>query len=653
MQKLIHQTHSFDGFTLDLTRGCLLRGAQEIKLRPKPFEALKYLVENPGRLISKAELIEKIWPDTAVTDDSLVQVLMEVRRALGDEAQQIIKTVPRRGYIFEKPVESGPGAALTTYKEETTGVHVIIEEVETNGHAVIEASTSPAVGSVALLPEHKVASIERLTTAIKQHRLMVALAVLTLAVAAVAVIYLTRLGQSIDSVAVMPFVNVNADPNVEYLSEGISDSIINNLSELPGLKVSSLNSVLRYKGKQIDPRVMAHELNVRAVLMGRLTRQGDDISITAELIDARDNHRLWGQQYNRKSAEVVGLQQEISREISRNLRLRLSSSEQQQLAAQHTSNAEAYEAYLKGRYYNNKRTPEDLKESIRYFQHAIELDPNFALAYAGMASSYHTLGARGTLMPIEAYQKVSTAAAKALALDETIAEAHFSQGLLKTDTWDFSGAEKEYKRAIELNPNYAEAHHAYAHLLIALGRTQEALTESNRLIEIDPLDLTLNAHLAWHYLFTRQYDAAIGKGVATLAMGDNFWAHCYLGQAYEQKARYEEAIAELKKAISKSPLSSEATAALGHVYAVAGRRDEAQKVLDELKESSKQRFVSAVWPALIYAGLGEKDLAFEGLEKAYDQRAGWLIYLNTDPRFDSLRSDARFQELRKRVGLAQ
>jgi TolB-like protein/Flp pilus assembly protein TadD len=578
---------------------------------------------------------------------------MEVRRALGDDAQQIIKTVPRRGYIFEKPVESGPGAALTTYKEETTGVQVIIEEEETNGHAAIATSTLPAAGSVALLPERKVTSIKVLTTGIKQHRWIAAVSFVTLALVLTAAAYFTRPQEAIDSIAVMPFANVSADPNSEYLSDGISDSIINNLSELPNLKVSSLTSVLRYKGKQIDPRVMAQELNVRAVLMGRLTRLGDDISITAELIDARDNHRLWGQQYNRKSAEVVGLQQEISREISRNLRLRLSSSEQQQLAAQHTNNAEAYEAYLKGRYYNNKRTPEELNESIRYFQHATDLDPNFALAYAGMASSYSTLGARGSLPPIEAYQKVSAAAAKALAIDDTIGEAHFAQGLLKRDTWDFQGAEKELKRAIELNPNYAEAHHAYAHLLLAVGRTEEGMIESKRLLEIDPLDLALNAHLGWHYLFTRQYDQAIEKCLGTLEMGDTFWAHYFLGQAYEQKGRYEEAIAELKKAIAKSPASTEATAALGHVYAVSGRRDEAQKVLDELKESSKQRFVSAVWPALIYAGLGEKDQAFEWLEKAYDQRAGWLIYLNTDPRFDSLRSDKRFQDLRRRVGPPQ
>jgi TolB-like protein/DNA-binding winged helix-turn-helix (wHTH) protein/thioredoxin-like negative regulator of GroEL len=653
MQKLSHQTYYFDGFTLDLTRGCLFRGTQEIKLRPKPFEALKYLVENPSRLISKAELIQRIWPDTAVTDDSLVQCLMDVRRALGDDAQQIIKTVPRRGYLFDKPVSEGrPTAPVTTYTEETAGVQVIIEEVETNGRAVSETSSLPAASSIGVISADS--ALERLTAAIKLHRWGAVVGVLTLAVVAVAaILYLTRPGEAIDSVAVMTFVNVNADPNTEYLCEGISDSIINNLSELPGLKVSSLNSVLRYKGKQTDARAVGRELNVRTLLVGRLIQHGDDVSISTELIDAKDNHRLWGQQYNYKLAEIVTWQEKISRDITQQLRLRLSGTGQKQSAKHYTENNEAYQAYLHGRYFNNKRTPDDLKESIRYFNRAVELDPNFALPYAGLASSYSTLGARGTLSPIEAFQKVSAAANRALQIDDTLAEAHFAQALTKRDSWDFRDAEKEFKRAIELNRNYPEAHHAYSHLLVALGRTAESLAESEQLLVIDPLDLALNAHLGWHYLFTRQYDEAIEKCQETLAMGDNFYAHYYLGQAYEQKGRYEEAITELKKAIAKSPASTEAAAALGHTYALSGRRDDAQRVLDDLKESSKQRYVSPVWEALIYAGLGEKNEAFEWLQKAAEERAGWLIYLDVDPRFDSLRSDPRFQDLRRKVGLPQ
>src|SRR6266567_616899 len=653
MQRLSHETRRFDGFTLDLTRGCLLRGSEEIKLRPKPFEALKYLVENPGRLISKTELIGVIWPDTAVTDDSLVQCLIEVRRALNDDAQLMIKTVPRRGYIFDRPVSDTVSIAPVTTVTEESGVHLIIEEEETNGHGSVAAQALPVAGSVALLPAYNTTIIQRITTAIGRHRWAAAVGLLGLAVAAAGIFYLTRPSEAIDSVAVLPFVNVSADPNIEYLSEGISDSIINNLSELPSLKVSSLNSVLRYKGKQTDPRAIGRDLNVRALLMGRLTRHGDDISISTELIDPKDNRHLWGQRYNYKLADIFALQEEISRDITRQLRLRLSSAEQKQVAKHYTESTEAQEAYWKGRYHMRKLTPQELQESIRYFNRAIELDPKFALAYAGLASSYSTLGARGTLSPMEAYPKVIAAASKALELDDTLAEAHHAQARVKRDNWDLAGAEIELKRAIELNGNYAEARHNYSHLLIALGRPAESLSESKRLLEIDPLDLQWNAHLGWYYLRMRRYDQAIEKCLGTLEMGENFWSHYYLGQAYEQIGRYEEAIAEFKKAIPLSKGNPEAMAALGHAYAVSGQKGEAQKVLEDLREFSKHQYVSPDNQALIYAGLGEKNEAFEQLRKAYDERAGQLIYLNVDPRFDTLRSDPRFQDLKRQVGLAQ
>jgi DNA-binding winged helix-turn-helix (wHTH) protein/TolB-like protein/Flp pilus assembly protein TadD len=643
MQKLSHRRQSFEGFTLDRTRGCLLRGTQEIRLPPKPFDALKYLVDNAGRLVSKAELIQTLWPDTAVTDDSLVQCLMEVRRALGDGAQQIIKTVPRRGYIFDKDViDSGAVGQVMTYTEETAGVNVIIEEEETVGQGVIERQALPAAADFA--------GIERLNTAIKEHRWVAASAVLTVAVVAVALVYFSRPAEAIDSVAVMPFENVSGDPNTEYLSEGISESITNNLSPL--LKVSSVASVMRYKGKQTDPRVVGHELNVQAVLIARLLQHGEDVSISAELVDARDNHRLWGQKYNSRMADIVSLQEKISRDVSQKLRPRLSGAQQKQITKHSTESTEALEAYWQGRYHMRRLTPQGLQESIPYFNRAIELDPSFALPYAGLASSYSMLGARGTLSPMEAYPKVVTAASKALELDDTLAEAHYAQAKVKRDDWDLVNFEKELKRAIELNRNYIEAHHNYSHLLIALGRPSESLSESKRLLEIDPLDLTLNAHLGWYYLATRQYDQAIEKCLGTLGMGENFWAHYYLGQAYEQTRRYEEAISEFKKAIPLSKGNPEATAALGYAYAVSGRQNEARKVLEELNDYSKQRYVSPDYRALIYAGLGDRDAAFEQLQKAYDDHAGQLIYINVDQRFDSLHSDPRFQELCRRVGLS-
>jgi len=648
MQKLSHQTHSFGEFTLDLTRGCLLRGHDEIKLRPKSFETLKYLVENSGRLITKDELIHAVWVDTAVTDDSLVKCLKDIRHALSDEAQQIIKTVPRRGYIFDKEVtDNASTAQVSTYTEETAGVQVIIEE-GANGHG--DAGALRRENAIALPPAQS--TIGYLIAAIKQHRRWSALlGVLTLAVAAAAIVYFTRPVEKIDSMAVMPFVNVSGDPNTDYVSEGISESITNNLSPL--LNVSSVASVLRYKGKQTDPRVVGHELNVQALLMARILQHGDDVSISAELIDARDNHRLWGQQYNSKMTNIVALQEKFSRDISEKLRPRQGGTEQKQFPKKYTDSNEALDAYWKGSYHRRKLTPQELQESIRYFNRAIELDPNFAQAYAGLADSYSVLGARGTLSPMEAYPKVVAAAARALELDDTLPEAHYAQAKVKRDEWDLVGFEKELKRAIELNGNYAEAHHNYSHLLIALGRPAESLSESKRLLEIDPLDLTWNAHLGWYYLVMRQYDQAIEKFLGTLGMGENFWAHYYLGQAYEQTGRYEEAISEFKKAIPLSKGNPEAAAALGHAYAVSGQEDEARKVLEELNDDSKHRYVSPDYKALIYAGLGDKNAAFVQLQKAYDEHAGQLIYVNVDQRFDSLHSDPRFQELCRRVGLSR
>jgi adenylate cyclase len=348
MQTLTHQTRCFDGFTLDLTRGCLLRGTQEIKLRPKPFEALKYLVENPGRLISKTELIEVIWPNTAVTDDSLVQCLIEVRRALGDDAQQVIKTVPRRGYIFDRPVSDSASTTPVTTVTEESGVHLIIEEEETNGYGGLATAALPVTGSVTLVPAYQATTIQRVRTAIGQHKWTGVVGALAITLfAAAGIFYLTKPTEAIDSVAVMPFVNVNGDPNTEYLSDGLSESIINSLS--PNLKVIALNSVLRYKGK--DPQTIGRELNVRTVLVGRVSQRGDDLIINVELVDARDNRHLWGEQYNRKLADIAEVPTEIAQKVSEKLRLRLTGDEKQRLAKRYTQSGEAYQLYMLGRYY--------------------------------------------------------------------------------------------------------------------------------------------------------------------------------------------------------------------------------------------------------------------------------------------------------------
>jgi TolB-like protein/Tfp pilus assembly protein PilF/predicted Ser/Thr protein kinase len=461
-----------------------------------------------------------------------------------------------------------------------------------------------------------------------------------------------RGGETIDSVAVLPFVNASADPNTEYLSQGIADSIVNNLSQLqlPNLRVVPWSTVSRYTGRQVDSQEVGRALHVRAVLVGTVMQQGDSLNIQMELVDIVKVSQLWGQQYQRKLTDILPLQEQIATDISNKLRLRLNAEQEQRLTKRYTENSEAHLLYLKGRNLAAEYTPERLQKAVQYFQQAIDVDPNYALAYAGLASSYVILGGRGVLSPRDTYPLAKSAAAKALAIDDTLAEAHNAQGIANRD-FDRTGAERELKRAIALNPSYVDAHHSYSHFLEAMGRTEESLAESQRILEIDPLDPVMNAHLGWHYLMARRAEQAIVQCQKALEVGNTYWGHYYLGQAYEQKARYNEAIDEFNKALGLSGASTEAIAALGHAYAVSGRSREAQHVLDDLDRLSKQHYVSLGYKALIYAGLGDREQALKWLQKAYEEGPGWLIYLGVDPRYDPLRSDPRFADLLRRMNL--
>ena len=649
MQKISHRTRSFDGFTLDLTRGCLLRGNQEIKLPPKPYDALKYLVENSGRLISKRELIEALWPDTAVTDDSLVQCMKEVRRALGDDAQQIIKTVPRRGYIFEQEVrENAPSAPVTTYTEETA-VQLIIEEEETDGLRMQAATALPSAGVVALLPEYRVGSVQRVATAIKQHKWSAASGLLTLAWVATAIFYFTRPTEAIDSIAVMPFVNVNGDPNVDYLSEGIGDSVIERLSRLPNLKrVIALNSVMRYKGKQTDPQTIGREFTVRAVLMGRVIQHGDDLSISTELVDVRDNSHLWSGQYNVKLADIMTLQVQIARDISEKLRLRLSGEEKQRLTRTYTQSGEAYQLYMMGCYYRRRGTKEAFDKSIDYLEQATKKDPGYAPAYAELGEVYRNISWRegGLWRPREVRQKEELAALKALQIDDMLAEAHVVMANIKEMDFDWAGAEQEYKRALELDPNSVRAHDAYGRYLRIFSRFDEALLHARRAQELEPLNLEVNADVAGVFNDLREYDRAIEQHLKILEMDPTFPDHGKLAETYQLKGMYEAALAELKK-----PNVPKAQLAYG--YAVAGRKDEALKILDDMKQDqSEGHYVAPFAFALVYMGLGDNDRAFEWLDKTFDENPYRLSFLTVNPRFDGLRSDPRFTHLLRRMKLA-
>jgi TolB-like protein/Tfp pilus assembly protein PilF len=462
-------------------------------------------------------------------------------------------------------------------------------------------------------------------------------------------------GEAIDSVAVLPFVNASTAPDTEYLSDGITETLIRQLSQIPRLKVMARSTVFRYKGRNIDPQKVGRDLNVRAVLTGRVSQRGETLTISMELMDVRDGSELWGEQYNRKLADILAVQEDIAREITDKLRLRLEGEEEKRLTKHFTENTEAYQLYLKGRYYWNKRTPDGIQKAIEYFQEAIEKDPSYALAYAGLADCYHVPA--NPLPPRERMPLAKAAAMRALQLDDTLVEAHaaLARVLFQYD-WDWSAAEKEFKRAIELNPRYAPAHQWYGSYLSATGRLREADAEEKRAQELEPLSLITNFEVALAFYFSRNYGQAIDQFQKTLELDPNFPPpHTYLPAAYEQKGMFEEAITGLQRAITVTKGADKilAMASLGHVYAVSGRKTEARKILAELQRLSEHSYVPAHDVALVYAGLGERDKAFAWLDKAYEEHSFNLSNLKVEPRFDPLRSDPRFADLLRRIGLPQ
>jgi serine/threonine protein kinase/Tfp pilus assembly protein PilF len=463
----------------------------------------------------------------------------------------------------------------------------------------------------------------------------------------------SRARKAIDSLAILPFANASNEPDTDYLSDGITESIINNLSQLPKLRVMARSTVFRYKGREIDPREVGRDLSVRAVLTGRLLQRGELLVIKAELVDAADGSQLWGEQYNRQMADIFTIEEEISKEISETLRLKLSGAQKKRLTKRHTENTQAYHLYLKGRFHWNKRIEEELRKGIQYFEQAIAVDADYALAYAGLADSYNILVSYSALAPKEAFPKSKMAAGRALEIDERLSEAHASMAFVRFGfDWDFVEAEREFKRAIELTPGYAAAHLWYAIYLAAMGRLDEAETEINRAQELDPLSLPIMTNVGWIDHLSRRYDRAIEAYKKALEMEPNFiLARRRLGHTYEQKAMFDEAIAEFQRTLAVFAGDTESIAALGHAYAASGREREAYAIIERLTELGTQRYIPSYFNARIHTALGQKDQAFEWLEKAYEERYGFLVYLNVEPSFDPLRQDPRFKELAHRVGL--
>jgi TolB-like protein/Flp pilus assembly protein TadD len=498
------------------------------------------------------------------------------------------------------------------------------------------------------------ASIESLTSRIKvRPTLVIALAALIVAVSLLTYLYLARPATAIDSIAVLPLINASNDPNSEYLSDGITESIISNLSQLPQLKVMARSTVFHFKGKEIDPRDVGRQLGVRAVMTGRLLQQGDHLIVRTELVNVEDGTQLWGAEYDRELSDVPGLQQDISREISEKLRLKLTGEEKKRLIGRDTTNAEAYQFYLRGRYLWNKRTGEGIKRAIEQFQQAIERDPNYALGYVGLADCYGLLEEYAGVPTSETLPKARAAADRALQIDDSLSEAHTSSALIYQNMWQWAEAEKEYKRAISLNPNYATGHHWFSIYFRAKGQLDDSLREINRAQELDPLSSVIGQNVAEVYLLKNDFNSAIAECKRIIELDPNFpGAHEELGFAYLKQGRNEEAIAEFQKTVKLSGSTSKNQGDLGYCYAVTGRRAEAQAILKELEEKYARREAIGQYLAEVYAGLGDRDQAFAWLEKDFERRSGnRLPFAKWWFTFDDLRGDPRFADLVRRMDL--
>ena len=634
--------YEFGRFRVSAGDRLLLRDQEVVQLTPKVFDILLVLVESSGQVISKDGLMKKVWPDSFVEEGNLTQNISLLRKALGEgqNGHRYIETVARRGYRFVAPVRESLSDRLDSPGDNVSAAVGVVEPATD----VTSESDTANVSREAVV-QYVIGSLNR-------HRRVGLVSLLFLIVVAAGIVYFTRSGKVVDgsssiieSIAVLPFVNEASDSDAEYFSDELTESLVNNLSQLPKLRVVPRSVVLNYKGHETDPRKIARDLNVRAVLTGRVHRRGDMLSIQVDLIDATNVAQMWGQHYDRRVSDILLVQEDISRDIFENLRLKLSVEEQKQL--------EAFSLYLKGRNSWNKRTEDGLLHGIEYFQKAIEVDQNYAPAYAGLADCYNMLVVYGISQPKDAFPRAKEAATKALSIDGTLAEARTSLAFIR-HRWDWGRdeAEKEFQLAIKYKPSYAPAHQWYSSYLVAMGRFDEAIAEAKRAEELEPLSFISNSHLGWILYFAGRYDDAIAHCKRLLDVDPNFFpARRYMGLAYEQKGMYAEAIDQFQQGVklSGSPLMM---SLLGHAYAASGKKTEAQRILAEL-DQQKRRYVSPYTIATIYAGLGEKDQAFKWLEKAFEERDIWLMNLKVDPVLKNLRSDQRFANLLQRIGLTQ
>lgn len=644
------QIYEFGGFRLDTAKRLLLNGVDEIMpLMPKAFDTLHYLVRHSGRVIDKDELMSEIWTDTIVEENNLTQNISILRRVFGEKPgeHRFIVTVPGHGYKFVAEVHEKIEPIASAVEVNTPENYPKISRDEARlgaDHLKPKTEYQPA-------KDKEQSDISKIPV----HYWLVAVFILIVGGTSLFVFYAWRANKgpegSIKSVAVLPFVNASQDPNAEYLSDGITESVINNLSQLAGLHVMSRNSAFRFRNDQADTRNIASQLGVETLVTGDIKHIGDRYVINVRLIDASDDSQIWGNQYVKNSGDIIIAQNEIAQAVAQNLRIKLTATDAQRLRKNYTENAEAWRLYQKGRYFVFKLTPEDSQKGISYFQQAIDIDPNHALAYAGLAEAYLSLALGGERLPTEFLPRSKAAANKAIEIDEALSEGHTALGFtMFWSDWDWSGAENQFKRAIELNPSSANAHLFYAHLLSNTGRHAEALTEVEVAKTLDPLFPVINALEGQFLLHAGETDEALTRLQNAIELAPNFWMpHLFSASAYIEKGMYAEAIVEAGRARELSTAQTTTIAFGSYALARSGRRVEAQAGLNQLLKLSTERFVPPYHIALCYWGLGERNETLVWLEKGYEQRDAKMTFLKVDPKWNSLRSDPRFATLMRKM----
>jgi TolB-like protein/DNA-binding winged helix-turn-helix (wHTH) protein/Tfp pilus assembly protein PilF len=616
---------------IDLSRYELNLDGLRVKLERQPMELLIFLVERKDQLVTREDIVGKLWgKDVFVdVDQGINAAVRKIRSALKDNPAQpkYLETVVGKGYRFTGDVDvagapfitpPGPGGSKTEPAAPSPS-HLLKRGLQVAGLLVVLLAAATLVWS-------------------RWHQ--------------------TRSRHSkIHSVAVLPLANLSGDPSQDYFAQEMTDELITELARIGSLRVISRTSVIRYQGTTKALQQIAKELRVDAIVEGTVVRSGDKLRITVQLIEANTDRHLWAESFERDFRDVLSVQREVADKVAAQVSANLTPAERTELARTPVVNSQAYDAYLRGRFFWNKWTEDGVRKGIGYFEQAIQADPNYPLAYAGLAESYISLGdlGLGVLRPREANAYAEAAALKAVALDDNLAEGHVALAMsrLRYDS-DLADVEKEFKRAIELNPSSSNAHHWYSHYLLAVGRAQEAMAEGERAFDLNPIDPEMGVHLQWLNYNLHHYDQVVDRGRKTLELDPGFGeTHWFLGLAYEQQHQYKQATAELQTAIELSGRRIMTLSALGHLLAVSGNRRAGLKILAELSALSTKRYVPSYEKALVCSGLGANQQALAELGEAYKEDSYWMLNLQHDPRLDPLRSDARFQDLVRRVGVAQ